>query len=251
MNLTSTELISMLPMIPVFFGFVFLFKFLNDIRKRETVVLPPASPSGTVLGVRVFDLSKERSVNADFYFGIIAISLVGSFLTVILGAVLIQYVITNWHRLPWGGVVLLAALTAGGLWAVKFGVETVRGLLKALQLSASIKRREVVFEESKVLFHLGLVEFSDFDDLVDQGKAYLEIPYQQVSEVEGLQPDTSRSNSVGRRLKFVLRNPSKNLYVKRYAFGKYEKDIIEELQKRISVSIVLNEHPEDSFHSGT
>ena len=249
MNMTSTEMISIIPLFVSLIGFFFLFKHMKELNQRKTVVLPPVSNSGSPASDRIFDLSQEKNMNIDFYFFIGALCSIFPFLVIVLGGALIHYLFTNWYLIHCTFSFLSAVLSFGSVWGLKHLVQLVRELFKALALSKSTRCREIIFEETKVRFSIGLIESNDVHELTEQGKAYLEIPYMQVKEVQGLQPNTTHSRSTPGRIVFHLHDSDKTPAIKIFPFGKFEKDIIEELRRRIPATITLNAHPGDPYHS--
>lgn len=228
-------------------GYFFLYQHLKRSAQRKTITLAPVL-STAPLRNKIFDLSKEKPMVADFYFALGTTIFISLILTVCVGGLIIEYFITKAHLMGLELLIFLVLVAVlifiGSL--ILIAKQVVRPLLQMIALCALAREKEIIFDQNKVLFSIGLVH-GPANDLIKEGHPYIEIPYALVKEIQILpafsisSSSSSGGRSIPERLNFVFQNGAEFPKIKTFPFGKHKDAIIEELRKHISGPI-LNQH---------
>lgn len=226
--------------VSVLVGFIFLFQHVRYLMNRKTIVLPPLSSVRG--GIKIFDLSKDKTMAMDNARGLVIISIAALAVTVGGGGLVVEYFVTKSHLMSRGMFISLVTLVVLGFAGfLSFCSRGIRYFLKTVELTASTRGKEIIFDETKVSFSVGLVESVHSNKLIDHGRSYLEIPYASVKAIEVLPATSSSRSTIPARLKFDLHGEDHSPTIKRTPLGENEGAIVEELRKRITVPIVVKE----------
>lgn len=223
-------------------GFFFTYQHLIKMTLKKTVILDPLLTT-TPLANKTFDLSKEKSMTIEFYFALGTIISITLILTICVGGLIIEYFIKKAHLMgPELFIFLILASAMIFIGSIILLVkQAIQPLLQIIALCKCTREKEIIFNQDKVLFSIGLVN-EPANALIKEGHPYIEIPFALVKEIK-IRPTVvssgSGSRSIPERLQFILNNSAEVPEIKTYPFGKYKDGIIEELRKRTAGQVIL------------